>query len=60
MRTRCDSVGIHDHYLLNLYVSTTQLFKASTDASTVYSTTDCAVADLCLVMFVYRRNYVQI
>lgn len=60
MRTRCDLVGIHEHYLLNLYVSTTQLVKSSTDASKVYSTTDCAAADLRLVLFVSRRNCVQI
>lgn len=60
MRTRCDSLGIHEHYLLNLYVSTTQLVKSSTHASKVYSTTDCAVADLYLVLFVRGRNCVQI
>lgn len=53
MRTRCDSVGIHEHYLLNLYVSTTQLVKSSADASRVYSTTDCAVTDLYIWSCVY-------
>lgn len=60
MRTRCDSVGIHEHYLLDLYVSTTELVKSSARASEVYSTTDGAAADLQLILFVSGRNCVQI
>lgn len=53
-------MGIHEHYLLNLYVSTTQLVKSSTDASKVYTTTDYAVVDLQSALFVSSRNCVQI
>ncbi len=60
MSTRCASVGMHEHYLLNHYVSTTQLVKSSTDASKVYSSTACAAADLSLVLFVSSRICVQI
>lgn len=60
MKTRCGSVGIHEHYLQNLDVSTTQLFRLSTDASGVYLTTECAAADLRLVLFVCSNNCIQI
>lgn len=57
MKTRCGSVV---HYLLNLHVPTTQLFKQSTDASRVYSTTECAATDSHLVLFVRCHNCVHI
>lgn len=58
MKTRCDSVGIHEHYLLNLYVSTTPLVKSSTHASKVYSTTDCSWSCLYALVIASRSDLV--
>lgn len=56
MRTRWVSMNI----MYQIFVCTTQLIKSSTEASEVYSTTDCAAADLQLVVFVTSHNCIHI